>query len=185
MNEDEIVARLRELFSDRIGDDAAVLDGQVVTTDMLVEDVDFTRAIDPRFIARKSLAVNLSDLAAMGATPAWAVVALAIPEWLLAGLDEFFDALAEASREHHIEIVESFDPADFQPGTVNKLRLSMVGNGIGGFTAYTYIYFIKNHCGQGRFFCNDIFYGKHQPGKLSSAGYLLKLFRLYATVCAE
>jgi uncharacterized protein len=35
-------------------------------------------------------------------------------------------------RQHHIEIVESFDPADFQPGSANKLRLSMVGNGMGG-----------------------------------------------------
>ncbi|MFO7567464.1 MAG: succinylglutamate desuccinylase/aspartoacylase family protein [Enhygromyxa sp.] len=35
-------------------------------------------------------------------------------------------------RQHHIEIVESFDPADFAPGTLNKLRLSMVGNGMGG-----------------------------------------------------
>jgi predicted deacylase len=35
-------------------------------------------------------------------------------------------------RQHHLEIVESFDPDDFQSGTVNKLRLSMVGNGMGG-----------------------------------------------------
>ena len=35
-------------------------------------------------------------------------------------------------RQHHFEIVESFDPAEFAPGTRNKLRLSMVGNGLGG-----------------------------------------------------
>lgn len=35
-------------------------------------------------------------------------------------------------RQHHIEIVESFDPKDFAPGTANKLRVSMVGNGLGG-----------------------------------------------------
>ena len=70
MNEDDVVRRLRGLFSDRIGDDAAVIGDMVATTDMLVEGVDFTPETPPQFIARKSLAVNLSDLAAMGAEPA-------------------------------------------------------------------------------------------------------------------
>ncbi|MGZ7081172.1 MAG: AIR synthase related protein, partial [Thermoanaerobaculia bacterium] len=78
MNEREIIAHLRRLFP-RAGDDAAIVDERVITNDMLVEDVDFTRAIPLEFIARKSLAVNLSDLAAMGAKPEWAVVALGIP----------------------------------------------------------------------------------------------------------
>ncbi len=47
-----------------------MIDGQVLTTDLLIEDVDFTRATPLRYVARKSLAVNLSDLAAMGAAPA-------------------------------------------------------------------------------------------------------------------
>jgi thiamine-monophosphate kinase len=102
MKEGEIVARLRELFP-RIGDDAAVVGGQVITTDMLIEDVDFTRTIDARFIARKSLAVNLSDLAAMGATPLHAVVSLGVPEWL--DILRFFEALKEAADEWQIEIV--------------------------------------------------------------------------------
>ena len=65
MNERDLVARVRELFSTRIGDDAAVVDDLVFTTDMLIEDVDFTRGVPLPFIARKSLAVNLSDIAAM------------------------------------------------------------------------------------------------------------------------
>lgn len=105
MNEAEIVARCRELFSDRIGDDAAVVGHEVITTDLLIEDVDFTRAIPLPFIARKSLAVNLSDLAAMGATPSHAVVALGLPEWTLAHIDVFLVALADAAKEHAIEIV--------------------------------------------------------------------------------
>jgi len=105
MNEAQLVARVRELFSPRIGDDAAVVDGQVMTTDMLVEDVDFTRAIALRFIARKSLAVNLSDLAAMGAMPSYALLALALPPWALENVDEMLGAYAEAAREHAIEIV--------------------------------------------------------------------------------
>ncbi len=103
MNERDLVARAKQLFSDRIGDDAAVVGEQVLTTDMLVEDVDFTRDIPIRFIARKSLAVNLSDLAAMGAQPQYALVALALPEWVNA--EEMLVAYAEAAREHDIEII--------------------------------------------------------------------------------
>ena len=105
MNEAQLVARLRELFSNRIGDDAAIVDSQVFTTDMLIEDVDFTRAIAPRFIARKSLAVNLSDIAAMGAAPAYALLALALPPWALEHVDEMFNAYAQAAREWKIEII--------------------------------------------------------------------------------
>jgi thiamine-monophosphate kinase len=101
-SEHEIVARLRELFP-RAGDDAAVIGEQVITVDMLIEDVDFTRGVPLRFIARKSLAVNLSDLAAMGAQPRYAVVALGLPEWV--SVDMLIEALAEAAREYDIEIV--------------------------------------------------------------------------------
>jgi thiamine-monophosphate kinase len=105
MNEDELVRRIRETFSDRIGDDAAVIGNLVATTDMLVEDVDFTKDTPPQFIARKSLAVNLSDLAAMGATPSWALASFALPPWFTPHLDPFLEALASAAREYRIEIV--------------------------------------------------------------------------------
>ena len=109
MNEAQLVARVRELFSPRIGDDAAVVPVdsglQVLTTDMLVEDVDFTRAIPLRSIARKSLAVNLSDLAAMGAAPSCALLALGLPPWTLENADELLTAYAEAAKQYGIEIV--------------------------------------------------------------------------------
>jgi len=110
MKEADIVARVRELFPQRgakvgIGDDAAVVGEHVVTTDLLIEDVDFTRAIPLRFVARKSLAVNLSDLAAMGALPAYAVVALGLPEWAHEQLDEFLEALAGAARQYDVDLV--------------------------------------------------------------------------------
>lgn len=105
MNEAQLVARVGELFSTRIGDDAAIIGDQAWTTDVLVEDVDFTRATPLRFVARKSLAVNLSDLAAMGARPAYALLALALPSWALEGVDAMLVAFAEAAKEHAIEIV--------------------------------------------------------------------------------
>src|SRR5439155_26505654 len=100
--EAELIERLRRHFP-KAGDDAAIVGGDVITTDMLVEDVDFTMAIPLRYIARKSLAVNLSDLAAMGATPSHAVVALAIPPHVDAV--QLVDAMAEAAKHHAIEIV--------------------------------------------------------------------------------
>lgn len=105
MNEAQLVARVRELFSPRIGDDAAIVGEQVLTTDMLIEDVDFTRATPLRFVARKSLAVNLSDLAAMGATPSHALLALALPEWARENVDELLIAFADAAKQYEIEIV--------------------------------------------------------------------------------
>ncbi len=74
-----------------IGDDCALLIppvGQqlVVTMDTLVADVHFFAHADPEGLGHKALAVNLSDLAAMGATPAWATLALTLPradeDWL-------------------------------------------------------------------------------------------------------
>ena len=78
-----------------IGDDAALLAvpaGQelVVAIDTLIEGVHFPRGTSAADIGWKSLAVNLSDLAAMGATPAWALLALTLP----AADSEFIDGLA-------------------------------------------------------------------------------------------
>lgn len=113
IDETSIVEKIRAAFPNRrarvgIGDDAAVLDlgpGTVVTTDALVEGVDFTRSIPPSFIAAKSLAVNLSDLASMGAVPDSFTAVLAAPEWLLERIDDFIAGLAEASRAAGIELV--------------------------------------------------------------------------------
>lgn len=103
MKEAELIARAKELFSPRIGDDAAVIDGQVFTADMLVEDVDFTRATPLRFVARKALAVNLSDLAAMGAQPQYALLSLALPSADQA--DELLTSFAEMAKQYAIEII--------------------------------------------------------------------------------
>ena len=88
-----------------IGDDCAVLPQDnnaslLVTTDLLVEDIHFLRhKIPPRELGHKALAVNLSDIAAMGGTPTAAFLSIALPkdisvEWL----DDFFAGLNELSR---------------------------------------------------------------------------------------
>src|SRR3954468_5041859 len=85
--EDSLIARyFRPLATDpgavNLGDDAAVLDGQggdiVVTTDAIVEGVHFLSGDAPETVVRKALRVNLSDLAAKGATPAGFVLTLAL-----------------------------------------------------------------------------------------------------------
>jgi thiamine-monophosphate kinase len=130
LNEAQLVARVRELFSPRIGDDAAVIPvesgTQVFTTDMLVEGVDFTRAIPLRFIARKSLAVNLSDLAAMGARPEYALLALALPPWALENAEEMLTAYAEAAKEHRIEIVGG----DFSRAEKLTIAITAIGRAV-------------------------------------------------------
>src|SRR5262249_23607137 len=77
-----------------VGDDAALLSpasgGDLVAAiDTLVEGVHFPRASPAASIGHRVLAVNLSDLAAMGARPAWALLALTLPESDEAWLDEF------------------------------------------------------------------------------------------------
>lgn len=85
-----------------IGDDCALLtvaEKQLlaVSTDTLVEGIHFLKTIDPAELGYKALAVNLSDLAAMGADPAWVSLALTLPEvnteWLEAFSDSLFDQL--------------------------------------------------------------------------------------------
>ncbi len=87
-----------------VGDDAAVLDvpaGQalVAATDTLVEGRHFLADAPPQSVGHQALAVNLSDLAAMGAQPAWALLALSVPDADEAWIDGFsrgFHALADA-----------------------------------------------------------------------------------------
>lgn len=98
--EDGLLRRLRARLgpSSLIGDDAAVLPGisgsVAVTMDSQIAGVHFVPDLDPAHVARRLLAVNLSDLAAMGAEPAYAFLALSAPP----GFDHerFFLPFAEA-----------------------------------------------------------------------------------------
>ena len=93
-----------------IGDDAALLAvpaGQVVavSTDTLVAGVHFPSGTSPHDIGWKSLAVNLSDLAAMGATPAWATLALTLPQADRDWVGAFADGFAALAREFKLALV--------------------------------------------------------------------------------
>jgi thiamine-monophosphate kinase len=93
-----------------VGDDAAVLvvpAGQqlVVAADTLVEAVHFPAGSAADLIGYRALAVNLSDLAAMGAQPRWYTLCLTSPELKQQWLDDFSAGLAEAAADTGISLV--------------------------------------------------------------------------------
>ena len=101
------------LIKKGIGDDAAVIRPRhageylLVTTDMLLEGIDFRREwTTPRHLGYKSIAVNLSDLAAMGARPLFFTVSLAVPagiskRWIL----DLYDGLTEPGRSGSAQLI--------------------------------------------------------------------------------
>lgn len=116
--EDELVEAIRRILSGGgpgvilgPGDDAAVVERgphlMALTVDMLVEDVHFIRAaVSPRDLGYKALVVNVSDVAAMGGSPRYAVVALAIPPEIEGGwVVELYGGLREAADEYAVSVV--------------------------------------------------------------------------------
>lgn len=93
-----------------IGDDCALLtvaEKQLlaVSTDTLVEGIHFLKTIDPADLGYKALAVNLSDLAAMGADPAWVSLALTLPEVNADWLEAFSDSLFEQLNYYGMQLI--------------------------------------------------------------------------------
>jgi thiamine-monophosphate kinase len=93
-----------------IGDDAALLTVPagcelVATTDTLVAGVHFPHGSPPGSIGHRALAVNLSDIAAMGARPAWALLALTLPQVDETWLAEFAAGLGGLARDHRVALV--------------------------------------------------------------------------------
>ena len=93
-----------------VGDDAALLQVPAdmelaLTMDTLVEGVHFLAGSDPYSLGHKTLAVNLSDLAAMGAEPAWATLALTLPRSDQAWLEAFSEGFCGLARESGVQLV--------------------------------------------------------------------------------
>jgi thiamine-monophosphate kinase len=96
-----------------IGDDGAVIKQQagretVITTDLLVEDIDFRRDSTPAaFLGHKALAVSLSDLAAMGARPRWSLLALGIPQdlWETEFVDQFYQGFFALAERYDVRLI--------------------------------------------------------------------------------
>ena len=93
-----------------VGDDAALLAPApghelVATVDTLIEGVHFFEGCPPAALGHKALAVNLSDLAAMGARPAWALLALTLPHADETWVAEFARGFGDLARTHGVALV--------------------------------------------------------------------------------
>ena len=115
-SEFDLIARIRERAATRadvvcgIGDDAAILrvpagHDLVVSTDTLNAGVHFPEGTAPRDIGWKALAVNLSDLAAMGAEPAWCTLNLTLPSGDSLWMDWFLDGFLALAAECRVALV--------------------------------------------------------------------------------
>ncbi len=93
-----------------IGDDAAILNiptnkQLVVSVDTLVEEIHFFKNMDPYRLGHKALAVNLSDMAAMGATPAFFTLALSLPDIDKIWLKGFSKGLADLAQQFDLSLI--------------------------------------------------------------------------------
>jgi thiamine-monophosphate kinase len=120
-----------------VGDDCALLRPDAglelaLTTDMLIEGRHFLPGADPRALGHKALAVNLSDLAAMGAAPRWAMLGLSLPAadegWLAAFSNGFF-TLAE---RHGVDLIGG----DTTRGPLLTIAVTAIGEVPSGVAMY-------------------------------------------------
>ena len=145
MNEFDFIRRLREQTRSRkhstrvvtgIGDDASLIAetpdrNLVVTTDLLVEDVDFHRdAAPPRLLGHKALAVSLSDIAAMGARPFWSFVSIGLTAevWKSDFKDKFFTGYLALADQYGVTLAGG-DVSETKAGiVVDSIVLGEVAN---------------------------------------------------------
>jgi thiamine-monophosphate kinase len=128
MSEADFIARLRSIAQDPaargLADDAAVLDGLVLTHDMIVEGIHFLPDDTPQDIAWKLVAVNLSDLAAKGAAPIGVLVGYSLgdAEWDAA----FVDGLDTVLRRFGV-ILLGGDTVRVPAGAPRSFGLTAIG----------------------------------------------------------
>jgi len=146
MNEFDFIRRLREQTRSRkhssrvisgIGDDAALIAqtadrNLVVTADLLIEGVDFSRdSASPRLLGHKALAVSLSDIAAMGARPFWSLVSIGMPRevWQDNFKDEFFAGYLELADQFGVTLAGG-DVSEAKDGiAIDSIVMGEVGTG--------------------------------------------------------
>jgi len=122
MDEFDFIKRIRAQAESRgtsaqvlsgIGDDAALIRPSadldlVMSVDLLVEDIDFRReATSARSLGHKALAVSLSDIAAMGSQPRWALLSLGVPEdvWSVDFVDQLYDGVFQLADRYEVKLI--------------------------------------------------------------------------------
>ena len=129
MNEAEVIARLRRIATDPaargLQDDAAVLDGLVLTHDSIAENVHFLSTDPPSSVGWKLVTVNLSDLAAKGAEPAGALLSMAIggdSAWD----EEFLTGVEHACESYRLPLIGG-DTISLPAGAPRVFGLTAIG----------------------------------------------------------
>ena len=146
MNEFDFIERLRSQTHSRkhsarvltgIGDDASIISESprrdlLVTTDLLIEDVDFHRHATPaHLLGHKALAVSLSDIAAMGGRPFWSFLSVGMPpeQWGSNFKDEFYEGFF-ALADHFGVTLAGGDISETKTGIViDSIVLGEVASG--------------------------------------------------------
>jgi thiamine-monophosphate kinase len=122
MNEFDFIKRIREQAQQRnratdlslgIGDDAAIIASDparqtVISVDLLIEDIDFrSESGPPKLLGHKALAVSLSDIAAMGAQPRWALLSIGVPEasWNEEFVDQLYEGLFQLADRYGVKLI--------------------------------------------------------------------------------
>ncbi len=93
-----------------IGDDAAMINVQknhqlVISSDMLIENIHFLKNTNPSHLGWKSLAVNLSDIAAMGSKPKWATLSISLPKINHVWLKKFTEGFFKCANQFGIDLI--------------------------------------------------------------------------------
>jgi len=113
-SEFDFIDNLKSKYSlGRIGDDCSIIPkdsrtDQVITADLLIEGIDFRLDwTSPEFLGHKALAVSLSDIAAMGARPVWAMLSIGVPEavWKTDFLDKFYNGWFALAKQFGVELI--------------------------------------------------------------------------------
>lgn len=118
-----------------LGDDAALLRGNaekltIVTTDLLAENTHFRRAtIDPYSLGWKSVAVNISDIAAMGGLPTWGFVSIAMPDIEVEFVEKLYDGMNAISEKFGSRIIGGDTNFIDGPIVINVAQLGEVEDG--------------------------------------------------------
>lgn len=137
-SEFEFIEHLSEIFRlGKIGDDCAIIEKDentelVITTDLLVEEIDFCLEWStPQQIGHKALAVSISDVAAMGARPLYALTSIAVPEnlWRTDFTKEFYNGFMSLAARFSIELIGGDISRSNHGFLVNSILLGEIEKG--------------------------------------------------------
>jgi len=121
MKELRFIDIIKKFSSDKLLDDAAIIGDQVFTTDILIEGTHFEKELDFRSLGSRALAVNISDIAAMGAVPKYYFVSLGIPDDTQENdIQDFYSGLRKIAEKFGVEL-KGGDLARSESRVVNVL----------------------------------------------------------------